>query len=101
MAKHYQLNITDDAFTCTRNQDTGLREGRQSGDYDGRRCDKAGVMLIRLPPLGATALRSSCDATERSRSAADGLRGFVGLWGASAVRAANHCAVFALAERTG
>jgi hypothetical protein len=61
----------------------------------------AGVMLIRLPPLGTTAVRSPCDATESSRSGADGLRGSVGLWGASAVRAANYSAVFALAERTG
>ena len=37
-------------------------------------------MLIRLPPLGTTALRAPCDATERSGSGTDGLRASVGLW---------------------
>jgi hypothetical protein len=48
-----------------------------------------GGELAPIASAGTTALRTPCDATERSRSGADGLRGSVGLWRSSAVRGAN------------
>jgi hypothetical protein len=69
-------------LTCVLADDDSGRRGLvfsvddcRSGDHDGRRCDIVSVILIRLPPLGTTALHAPCDATEPSRRGADGLRG--------------------------